>query len=70
MGSYLVLSRAVRGMKYNKWVVYKAFEKYVPKADYAYNEKDWLMDNLVDVTNSDNAPKLWLNKAIAESENA
>ena len=57
LGDYIVLSMSVRGMKYNKWKVYEAFNKYVPKNDYAKNERDMLMENLVNVTNQ-GVPKI------------
>lgn len=52
VGNYINLSSAIRGMRYGKMKVYDAFNKYVPKGDYAQDEKDMLMNNLVVVTNS------------------
>lgn len=62
LGDYITLSMAVRGMQYNKWDVYKAFKKYVPKPDYAESERERLMDYLVLVNNRPDSEKRGLTK--------
>jgi len=46
VGHYLILSSAIRGMKYSKGKVTEAFDKYVPKSDYSQNDRDALLENL------------------------
>lgn len=50
VGSYLVLSKSVRGMKFGKQNINTHFNKYVPKSDYAGDEKDVLLENLYRIT--------------------
>ena len=53
VGKYIILSSAIRGMKYSKWKVSDAFNRYVPKSDYALDERDMLLENLRNVSMSD-----------------
>ena len=50
VGDYIILSMAVRGMKYNKTIINRSFNKLVPKDDYAPNERDHLLEKLYIVT--------------------
>ena len=50
LGTYIVLSMSVRGMKYKRHVVYAAFNKYVLKNDFAKEERDTLLEDLERIT--------------------
>lgn len=52
VGHYIFLSSAIRGMKYGKGKITEAFKKYVPKSDYASEERDVLLENLWNVSMS------------------
>jgi len=70
LSDYVNLSMSVRGMKYGKQKIYDAFNKFVPKGDYLSEEKDMLMDNLVEITNSNTScPIPRLNKATDKLDN-
>ena len=58
VGHYIILSKAIRGMKYGKMKVVEAFNKLVPKSDYAQDEKESLLENLWSVTQDDFRPEL------------
>ena len=66
-GHYLILSGAVRGMKYNKSKITKAFNIYVHKSDYATDERDMLLENLWRVSFEDYCPKLPLFLAMSKN---
>ncbi len=51
-GAYIILSKAVRGMKYGKMKIVDAFNKYVSKKDFVPEEKEMLLTNLFEVTNN------------------
>jgi len=70
LGDFILLSMSVRGMKYGKQKIYDAFNKYVPKGDYAHEERDILMNKLVEITSVDSPlPKPTLNIATGKWEN-
>jgi len=50
LGDLIVLSKSVRGMKYNKSKINQAFNKYISKDDYDHNDRDILLENLYKVT--------------------
>ena len=52
VGHYILLSSAIRGMKYPKYKVSEAFNRLVPKSDYASDERDSLLENLWKVSNA------------------
>ena len=51
LGNLMILSMAVRGMKYPQYKIFEAFNKYIPKGDYALDQREDLMKGLVVVTN-------------------
>ena len=57
-GNYIILSKAIRGMKYGKMKIFDAFNKYVPKKDFAIDEKDMLLENLVKVSKDEKPAEL------------
>lgn len=57
-GHYPLLSKAVRGMNFNKSKVTEAFNKYVHKEDYAKDERDRLLEILWESNSDILAPKI------------
>ncbi len=47
LGAIPTLSRSVRGMKFGSQEIVDAFNKYVPKNEYAQNEKDEIIEWLL-----------------------
>lgn len=70
VGDYISLSAAIRGMKYNKSEITKAFNKYVSKEDYAGSERDTLLVNLWKVSERGEPRNLPLYKATLKNEPA
>ena len=46
IGAVITLKRSVRGMKYGKQLITNAFNKFVPKDEYAKDEKDEILQDL------------------------
>jgi len=63
LGAIPTFSRAIRGMQYGKQKIVDAFNKLIPKDEYAKNEKEEILNDLM-VKNFDNEtlPKALKNK--------
>lgn len=69
LGAILTLSKAVRGMNYGKQIVINAFNKFVPKEEYAQNEKDEILEWLLLQNNLKESPeKVLKNKDIKNED--
>jgi hypothetical protein len=60
IGAVPTLSRAVRGMKYGKQIINDAFRKFVPKDEYAQDERDMILEDLYTKSASSETPDLTL----------
>ena len=60
IGAIPTLSRAVRGGHYGKQEINNAFKKFVPKGEYAQDEKDEILEDLYTKSASQETPDLTL----------
>lgn len=51
LGAIVTLNQAVRGMRYGKQKVIDAFNKLVPKGEYENDEKDEILESIIEVNN-------------------
>lgn len=70
VGDFVILSKAIRGMKYGRQKVYEAFNKYIPKSDYSKEEKDMLMDYLWSLSQTSERPEIPIFQATQKNHNA
>ena len=68
IGAIPTLSKAIRGMKYGKQVVIDAFNKFVPKDEYAKNEKDEILNDLLWKNENEEVAKIPLKNKDRENE--
>jgi hypothetical protein len=60
IGAIPTLSRAIRGGHYGKQEINNAFKKFVPKGEFAQDEKDEILNDLYTKNSSDETPDLTL----------
>jgi hypothetical protein len=46
IGAIPTLSKALRGMKYGRRIINDAFNKFVPKSEFAGDERDMILEDL------------------------
>ena len=68
IGAIPTLSRAIRGGHYGKQEINNAFKKFVPKGEYAEDEKDMILEDLYTKSASQESPDLTLIKQESKKE--
>jgi len=57
IGAIPTLSKAIRGMKYSKQEINNAFKKFVPKDEFATDERDSILEDLYSKTGEELSEK-------------
>ena len=57
VGAIPTLSKAIRGMKYSKQEINNAFKKFVPKDEFATDERDSILEDLYTKTSEELSEK-------------
>jgi hypothetical protein len=68
IGATVTLSKTVRGMKYGRQKVIDAFNKFVPKGEYAQDEKEDVLNWLLVQNQSEESPEKTLINKVVKNE--